>query len=168
MKHTRRSALQIVASLLLPAILSSTLHASETIPWPDLPEKIGQGKLLSNLKADKEDREYTIVTKTGDAYRGRMLFFGPAGVSLTDPVRSVERERVAEIRFRHHASWGATFAPIRFAAELVGATATGYLPPVMWLVTPIVMGGAVAATPVVAVMEGGRLLAPAKVFKVKP
>jgi hypothetical protein len=167
MKHTRRPAiLRVAVSLLLPAILSSTLHAAKAVPWDDLPKKVGKGKLLPD---GREDREYTIVTKTGETLRGRTPIFGPSGVNFSAEGPTIPREQVAAIRIRHHISWGAIFEPAVFAAGMLACQAwLGSSYPEVWLLTPVALAVAVVGPPVQAVIESGRRLVPAKVIKVAP
>jgi hypothetical protein len=172
MKHTRRRALQIIASLLLPAILSSTLHAAETVRWADLPKKVGKGKALFD---GQEDREYMIITKAGETYRSQTLLFGPTDVSLTEPDRSVPSEQVAEIRIRHRMRWTDAFLapPAIGLGALANVFSSGELgigppPPEDFLLLPLALGVGLAAAPFVAVIEGTRRLVPARALKVKP
>jgi hypothetical protein len=74
------NASKLIIGLLMPAVLSiCTMHAAE-VRLSDLPKKIGQGKLDNQ---DREDREYTIITKTGTIYRDRGLIFTPDKIQLS-------------------------------------------------------------------------------------
>ncbi|HXP85011.1 MAG TPA: hypothetical protein VN841_09840 [Bryobacteraceae bacterium] len=159
--------LRITAGLLLPAILSSTLHASETVRWADLPKEVGKGRVLFD---GQEDREYMIITNTGKTYRDRTLLFKPSGVRFFEPTPFIPREQVIEIRIRHHVSWGeAFFVPGGMVADIFEHhKGLDYVTPFDLLLIPVSVVVDLAAAPFVAAIESGRRLVPAKVIKVAP
>jgi hypothetical protein len=150
------TAFGLIAGLLLPAILCvSTMEAAETVPWLDVPKKIGHTKVMPDC---------SITTKAGQTYHGRQLTFSPVDVRI-DSGPAIPREQVAEIRIRRHESWpDAFFAP---AGKIVGE---GWilLTPLALPLIPVLIGVTVAAAPVVFVIEGVKRLRPAKVIRVAP
>ncbi len=172
-RNPRLTAFRLVAGALLPAILSvSTLQAAETVRWAELPSKLWHDKPPYGVTAD---REYSIVTKTGEIYRGRKLVFSPWNTaSVTDSGPSFSGEEVAEVRIRHHLPWGEAIAlPVfkvvfKVVDEIDGSEERLLPSPAVYLSVPVLIGVGVATAPVVAVVEGIRRMRPARVIKIVP
>jgi hypothetical protein len=141
--------------LLLPAIFSvSTLQAAEMIAWSDLPREVGS-----------QDREYSVVTRAGDTFRGRSLVFSPLGVRVTESGPWIPRGQVTEVRIPRYRLWkDALSAP---AGILAGAAIFPNAAALAIVAIPMV-GITAASAPVVVVVEGVKRLLPAKVIKVAP
>jgi hypothetical protein len=93
---TRTFTLKAIAGLLVPVTLSCSIaQAAETVPWNDLPEKIGKGKMRTD---GREDRQYRVVTTAGVTHSGYNLAFTPGDVKVTPPDVTIPREQVKEIR----------------------------------------------------------------------
>lgn len=162
-RNSKSAASRVVAGLLLPAILSmSAMQAAEAVTWPDLPRKIGRGKLLPDMQ---EDRQYSIKTKSGKIHRGRKLIFSPVSVSFADSGASIPREQVTEIRIHHHGSWtAASFVP---ADKMVGDGSV-FLTPLVFPLIPLLIGVTLAAVPFAVATEGVRRLLPSKTVQIAP
>jgi hypothetical protein len=131
--------------------------------WQDLAWQVAEGLPV--------DLEYSIVTKTGETYRGQWLIFSPWGTaSVTDSGPSFSGEEVAEVRIRHHLPWGEAFAlPVVKLVDEIDGSEERLLPsPVVYLFAPVLIGVGVATAPVVAVVEGIRRMRPARVIKIVP
>jgi hypothetical protein len=92
----------------------------------DLPKKIGQGK-----RDDQgiEDREYTIITKTGTAYRDRGLVFTPDKIELSSGLM-IPLGELAKIRVKHHKEWS-----YAIAGPALAICGDGEILPVLLVVT---------------------------------
>jgi hypothetical protein len=161
MKLTPRySAPKLIVGLLLPAVLSiCTMHAAE-VRLSDLPKKIGQGELDNQ---GREDREYTIITKTGTTYRDRGLIFTPDKVQLSSALM-IPLGELAKIHIKHHKEWSDAIAAPGLA--MCGDGDSLFTPPVIPLLAMLVVTAATA--PVTISVEAVKRLLPAKVIKVKP
>lgn len=148
-------ASRIAAILLLAPIFSiSTLQAADTVAWSDLPREVGS-----------QDREYSVLTKAGDTFRGRRLVFGPLGVRVTELGPWIPREQVTEVRIPRYKFWkDALSAP---AGVLAGAAIFPNAAVLAVMAIPMV-GITAASAPVVVVVEGVKRLLPARVIKVAP
>jgi hypothetical protein len=162
MKLTNRhNASKLIVRLLLPAVLSiCTMHAAE-VRLSDLPKKIGQGKLDNR---DREDREYTVITKTGAIYRDRRLIFSPVNVELSSgPI--IPLGELAKIRVKHHKEW-------LYAIGAPGLAMCGngdiLLTPLAIPLVPFLLVVTAATAPVTISVEAVKRLLPGKVIKVRP
>lgn len=158
----RSNALKLAAGLLLPAVLlTSPVHAADTVPLFALSTKIGHGKLGNQ---GQEDREYTLITKAGTTYRSRGLTVGRDTVELS-PGLKIPLGDVAEIKIKHRLEWqSAIEAP---ASAIVGE-AYIFPTPVGLVLVPVLLAVTAVGAPVTIAMEGIKRLLPAKVITVQP
>jgi hypothetical protein len=162
--NTRRFA-STIASFLVPAMLSwSTAQAADAVQWADLAKTIGQGKMRSD---NREDREYRVVTKAGAIYVGHGLSFSPVGVSVGPSGVSIPREQVAEIRIRRDGRLSdALVAPGGKILESVCEGEYCLFDPIMLLFVPVAIGATAVSAPFILPIEGIKRLLPDRVIKV--
>ena len=140
----------------------STIHAADAVGRSDLGKAVGQGKLDSE---DREDREYTLITRNGTAYRSRHLVFLGSDKILVSTGVLVPFGDVAKIQIKHHKEWGEAIGQ---PARVLPAGEDLIFSPLLipWLAGALLITGATA--PVTVAAEGIRRLLPAKVITVKP
>ena len=164
-----RSTRRIIAACLVQATFSFATARAETVPWADLPAKLGLDKTPPyNLHG----RHYSVGTKDGSIQAGGELLFGPKGVQLTDAGPTIPREQVSEIRIRRHRAWlDALGAPgIRFVNGIIFKTCTNeeYCILLVLALIPVAVGVSAAAAPVVLPVEAVKTLLPDRVIQVAP
>jgi hypothetical protein len=164
--HSRLIALSLVLALLS----LSSVQATESVRWTDLPKKIGRGKVRSDGRGD---RQYRVITKDGLTHVGYKLMFGPNDVRLTDSGPSIPREKVVEIRIHRDGRLSdALRAPGgAVASGLIGRDEAWYI---TWkalllpVLVPVALGVDAAAAPVVIPVHAIKRRLPDKVIRVAP
>ena len=154
---------------LLLTLSCAMAQAGEDVKWSDLPQRIGHGKMRSD---GREDRQYRVITKTGQTYNGNQLTFWPESVVVGSNPAAIPREQVAEIRIRRDKRLtDALMAPASAIVCGISGPCDGeWIFHPLEMLTAITIGPVVwvATAPVVLPIEGIRRLLPDKVFKVAP
>jgi hypothetical protein len=150
-----RHTLRTIAGLLLLAMLSiSAMQAAETVRWQDLDAKI---------QKDRHNREYTVITRSGEKFRGFGLGNGPEGIRFHTPGPTIPKEDIVEIRIRYSKLFSDALI------EPGGAVLFGnILSPWTTVLIPVSIGAMVVSAPVVSVIEGVKHLRPTRVIKIVP
>jgi len=159
-----------IAGWLVPAILSlSAAHAANTILWDDVPKKLGHGKMRSD---GREDRQYLVVTKDGQAHVGYKLIFRANEITLGDGGQSYSRDQVKEIHIRHDGRWSdALLAPASapFRNDQTGIGAAIWLcTPLALIGVPVLLGITAAAAPIVLSIHVIKKTLPDRVIQIAP
>jgi len=148
-----------LATFVFPAALSIAIaQAAEPVQWTNLPAKVGGGAV--------KDRQYRVVTKTGQTYTSHELVFRPDAVNVGG--HSIRREQVAEIRLhRDRRLSEALLAPANAMMDhTFGKCTDDSCLPLLVVAIPVWLAAIPATAPVVLPIEGIKRLVPDKVIKV--